>query len=159
MKTLITILLFIISINCAAQQTFKRNDIYLEAGGASLFGGVNYERQLSKTTGLAARIGIGFYMEKSFYLSLPVGLHYLFKLNEHKGTFIDAGLTTTFTWEDGKIFNKGENYGDMDFVNVVPSVGYRKHTAKNLMWRISFSPIINKYVFFPWVGFSVGKKF
>ncbi len=34
------------------QSTFKRNDIYLEAGGNGLFGSVNYERQLTNKPGL-----------------------------------------------------------------------------------------------------------
>ncbi|RYD82529.1 MAG: hypothetical protein EOP53_03480 [Sphingobacteriales bacterium] len=159
MKTLITLFLITVGLGCFAQQTFKKNDLYLEAGGASLFGGLNYERQLTKEPGLAARIGIGFYTEKAFYLSTPIGLHYLFPLNKNKGTFIDAGIATTFTWHDAKLFNKTNNNADMDFVNVVPGIGYRKHSLNNVMWRISFSPIINKNVFFPWLGFSVGKRF
>jgi len=78
------------------QNNFKKNDIYLEAGGNGLFGSVNYERQLTKTPGLGARIGVGFYTENAFYLTIPVGINYLFKLKNDK-SFIDAGLGATWT--------------------------------------------------------------
>lgn len=73
-----------------AQSTLKKNDIYLEAGGNGLFGSVNYERQLTKEPGLGARIGAGFYTENAFYLTIPVGINYLFALKSDR-SFIDAG--------------------------------------------------------------------
>src|SRR5688572_2451148 len=66
------------------QSTFKKNDIYLEAGGNGLLSSVNYERQLTKQPGLGARIGMGFYSENAFYLTIPVGINYLFKLKSEK---------------------------------------------------------------------------
>ncbi|PJJ74805.1 hypothetical protein BXY57_0368 [Thermoflavifilum aggregans] len=75
------------------QGAFKKNDIYLEAGGNGLFGSVNYERRLTKEPALGARMGVGFYTENAFYLTIPVGINYLFKLKEEKSfkSFIDAG--------------------------------------------------------------------
>ena len=63
-----------------AQTEFEKNDIYIEAFGFGGFGSVNYERQLTKEPGLGARIGLGFYTEDAFYVSIPVGLVYLFQL-------------------------------------------------------------------------------
>ncbi|GEM_PF-5090725 len=51
------------------QTTFKRNDIYLEAGGNGLFASINYERQLTKQPGLGFRLDVGFYSENAFYLT------------------------------------------------------------------------------------------
>ena len=146
-----------ISILCAAtftfgQSNFNKNDIYLEAGGNGLFGSVNYERQLTKKPGLGIRIGVGFYSENSFNVTLPVGINYLFNLKNHK-SFIDAGLGVTWTGIDEKILL------GLHFINFVPSIGYRKHTSKDLMWRISVTPVINKYGFVPWLGASIGKRF
>lgn len=39
------------------------------------------------------------------------------------------------------------------FENVV------KHSAKNVMWRISITPVVNKYGFMPSLGASIGKRF
>lgn len=140
-----------------AQTTFKKNDIYLEAGGNGLFASVNYERQLTKQPGLGVRLGVGFYTENAFYLTLPVGINYLFELKTNKSfkSFIDAGLGVTWTYINGKIFNQYAK----DLTNFIPSIGYRRHTQKDLMWRISVTPVINDETFVPWLGFSIGKRF
>jgi hypothetical protein len=140
------------------QKPFKKNDIYLEAGGNGLFGSVNYERQLTKQPGLGVRLGVGFYSEDAFYLTVPVGINYLFKLKSDK-SFIDAGLGATWTNIDGKLFGSSNKLSDRNFVNFVPSIGYRRHTKQDIMWRISVSPIANKYDFVPWLGLSLGKHF
>jgi len=159
MKHLTLVLLFILLAVCSYEQTtFKRNDIYLEAGGNGLFASVNYERQLTSKPGLGARLGIGFYSENAFYLTIPIGINYLFKLQNEK-SFIDAGLGATWTRIDGNLFGDSRNSNGDHFVNFVPSVGYRRHTNKDLMWRISVTPIANKYGLVPWLGLSVGKRF
>jgi hypothetical protein len=141
----------------AGQNSFKKNDIYLEAGGNGLFGSISYERQLTKEPGLGARIGIGVYSENEFFLTLPVGVNYLFELKK-KNTFIDAGLGVTWAMVDGKFSNDPTDIQE-NFTSFIPSIGYRKHTAKNVMWRISLTPVINKYSFTPWLGLSIGKRF
>jgi hypothetical protein len=140
------------------QTTFLRNDIYLEAGGNGLFASVNYERQLTKQPGLGFRLGVGFYSENAFYLTIPVGINYLFKLQNNK-SFIDAGLGATWTRLDAELFGGSKNLNGGHFVNFVPSIGYRQHISKDIMWRISVSPIANKYGLVPWLGISIGKRF
>lgn len=140
------------------QDNFKRNDIYLEAGGNGLYGSVNYARQLTKQPGLSARMGVGFYSENAFYLTIPVGINYLFKLKNEK-SFIDAGLGLTWTRIDGKLFSDGKNSNGDHFVNFIASIGYRRHTANNLMWRIAATPVVNKNGLVPWIGVSIGKRF
>ena len=141
-----------------AQMDFKQNDVYLEAGGNGLFGSVNYERQLNKQPGMGVRIGVGFYSENAFYVTIPAGINYLFAL-KNNASFIDAGLGLTWTRIDGNVFGSDKNSNGNHFVNFVPSLGYRKHTAKDLMWRISITPVANKYTFVPWLGISLGKRF
>jgi hypothetical protein len=140
------------------QTTFKKNDIYLEAGGNGLFASVNYERQLTKQPGLGVRLGVGFYTENAFYLTIPAGIDYLFTLNSDK-SFIDAGLGVTWTRIDGNLFDESENSNGDSFVNFIPSIGYRRHTTQNLMWRISVTPVINNSGFVPWLGLAIGKRF
>lgn len=140
------------------QTNFKKNDIYLEAGGNGLFGSVNYERQLTKQPGLGARIGVGFYFENAFYLTIPAGINYLFKLKDGK-SFIDAALGATWTRIDGKLFSNSKNANGNNFVSFVPGIGYRKHSAKDVMWRVSVTPVANRYGLVPWLGASIGKRF
>jgi hypothetical protein len=140
------------------QNDFKKNDVYFEAGGNGLFGSVNYERQLTKQPGLGARIGLGFYSENAFYLTIPAGINYLFKLKGEK-SFIDAGLGATWTRIDGELFGDSKNSTGDHFVNFVPSIGYRRHTSNDVMWRISVTPVANKYGLVPWIGASIGKRF
>ncbi|MGE5107618.1 MAG: hypothetical protein ACM3H8_08740 [Sphingobacteriales bacterium] len=155
-------ILLIITTTFAAlsfgQTAFKKNDIYLEAGGNGLFASVNYERQLTKQPGLGVRFGVGFYSENAFYLTIPVGIDYLFKLKGDK-SFIDAGLGATWTRIDGNLFGDSKNPNGDHFVNFIPSIGYRRHTIQNIMWRISVTPVVNKYGFVPWLGLSIGKRF
>ena len=152
------LVVFLLAICSYGQTTFKRNDIYLEAGGNGLLASVNYGRQLTKQPRLGFRLGVGFYSENAFYLTVPVGVNYLFKLKNNK-SFIDAGLGATWTRIDGNLFGKSKNTNGDHFVNFVPSVGYRRHTTKDLMWRISVTPIANKYGLVPWLGLSIGKRF
>ncbi|HMK17144.1 MAG TPA: hypothetical protein VK492_03010 [Chitinophagaceae bacterium] len=140
------------------QSTFKRNDIYLEAGGNGLFGSLNYERQLTNQPGIGIRLGVGFYSENAFYLTIPVGINYLFKLKGDK-SFIDAGLGATWTRIDGNLFGDSKNPNGENFISFIPSIGYRRHTTQNLMWRISVTPVANKYGLVPWLGLSIGKRF
>jgi len=146
------------SVSLYGQTTLKQNDIYIEAAGNGLFASVNYERQLTKEPGLGIRLGIGFYTEKAFYLTIPVGINYLFELKK-KNSFIDAGLGATWARINGEVFGSSKNSNGDHFINFVPSIGYRKHTNKNIMWRISITPAANKFTLVPWLGFSIGKRF
>ena len=159
MKTfLLMMFAFCLAEHASGQNNFKRNDVYLEAGGNGLWGSVNYERQLTSEPGLGARIGIGFYTESAFYLTIPAGISYLFQLKK-QGSFIDAGLGVTWTRMDGRLMNNKPFDKHDHWVNFIPSIGYRKHAKNNLMWRVSITPIANRYTFVPWLGISIGKRF
>lgn len=157
-KTIFTILIVSTITFTFGQTAFHKNDIYLEAGGNGLFGSVNYERQLTKEPGLGARFGIGFYTENAFYLTIPVGINYLFIL-KNKKSFIDAGLGVTWTRSEETFVGSNRHYKGDDFTNFIPSIGYRRHTKRNVMWRVSLTPVANKYTFVPWLGASIGKRF
>lgn len=140
------------------QPNFKRNSIYLEGGGNGLFASVNYERQLTKEPGIGVRLGVGMYSEKAFFLTIPVGINYLFPL-KRTGSFIDAGLGATWSKVDAKIFDHSLRTEEYNFVSFIPGIGYRHHLKQDVMWRISLTPIANKYGLWPWIGFSIGKRF
>jgi hypothetical protein len=98
-------------------------------------------------------------MEKGFYLTIPVGINYLFKL-KNKDSYLDAGLGVTWARFNGEIFSDNKILEEeYHFTNFIPSIGYRKHIANNVMWRVSIMAIANKYVLSPWIGFAIGKRF
>lgn len=152
------VLIFSITFSSFGQSAFKQKLIYLEAGGNGLFSSLNYERQLTAQPGFGLRAGVGFYSENAFSLTFPVGINYLFKLKNNK-SFIDAGLGATWTRINGKLFSSSKNSIGEHFVSFVPSVGYRKHSKNNVMWRASVTPIANKNGLVPWLGLSIGKSF
>ena len=158
MKVHFLLFLLVLSELSLAQSAFRKNDIYLEAGGNGLFASVNYERQLTKEPGLGVRAGIGFYSENAFYLTIPAGINYLFPLKNHT-SFIDAGLGITWARIDGKLFASDKYSNGEHFVNFIPSIGYRLHTPKDVMWRFSITPVANNDAFTPWIGISLGKRF
>ncbi len=147
-----------ITIYSFGQDTFKRNDIYLEAGGNGLFASVNYERQVTKEPGLGLRFGVGFYTENNFYLTIPVGINYLFKL-KNNNSFLEAGLGVTWARMDAKIFKDLEDPNADHFTNFIPSIGYRRHLNRDVMLRVNLTPVANKYGLVPWLGLSLGKRF
>lgn len=141
-----------------AQSSFKRNHLYLEAGGNGLFGSVNYERQLTRKPGIGLRLGVGVYSEYAFFLTIPAGIDYLFKLNDN-GSFLDAGLGVTWARVDGNFFSESNNSDVQHITHFIPSIGYRKHTPRGVIWRLSLTPVANKNAFTPWAGISIGKRF
>jgi len=164
MRKQILSFLLLTCISTYGQQESKnlsklRNIVFVEALGNGLFGSINYERQLTSGPGLSIRLGIGFYTENAFYLTLPISVQYLIDLK--KDNFIEAGIG--YTWADAgadDLFN--DNITDSDNLNnLFLSVGYRKHFGKDWMWKASFTPLLtnNKDVTLPWVGLSIGKRF
>jgi len=143
---------FCFSTTLWAQENFKQNDLYLEIGGNAFLTSINYERQLTKKPGLGMRLGVGMSYNLDAFLTLPMGLNYLFPLKKDN-TFIDTGISITLVPE------RKSSEGDIGFVNLIPSIGYRKHTQQDFMWRIGFTPIVSKDAFAPWAGFSIGKRF
>jgi hypothetical protein len=156
MKKTIALFFLLTSFVCSsfAQEKFQRNSFYLEAFGSGLFGSLNYERQLTSKPGIGLRIGAGFYTEKAFYLTLPVGVNYLFPL-KRENRFIEAGFTVSPTFRDGNFNSKADD----KWTNFVPSIGYRMHTNKEWMWRFSLTPVINRFAVTPSGGVSFGKLF
>ncbi len=157
-KILLAILILHLFNAAFAQSKLPENNIYVEAGGYGLFGSINYERRLSKEPGFGIHAGVGFYTENAFYLTIPVGINYLFKLNNHN-SFIDGGLGVTWANSNRNSVNNTLFSSRDSFTSFIPSVGYRKQTAKNLMFRFGLTPVINNYGFVPWAGIAVGKSF
>jgi hypothetical protein len=157
--------IFITSVNIAfSQNIFKTNDVYIELLGNGVLGSINYERQLSKQPGFGVRFGVGTVydnpqptIKEEFLMTYIIGINYLFKLKDGK-SFVDAGLGFTITPTELYFLAPGDSRAE-NFVNFVPSFGYRRHTKNNRMWRISLTPIGVNTGFIPWLGASIGKRF
>jgi len=146
----------------SGQSKSKLNTVYFELGGNGLFTSINYERQLLKNTRINFHIGTGIYGVQPTYLTIPFGINYLFKLN-NTNSYIDLGFGATYSKADVALYaivdHKNPNYKNTNYWNYIPSVGYRKLTKKNLMYRFSLTPVINHNDFLPFLGFSIGKSF
>jgi hypothetical protein len=166
-KQILTLVTFLASTSLMAQKDFRKNDMYFELLGNGIGASVNYERQLQDKPGLGVRIGIGYFSgDEQFRVSIPLGVNYLFQLGNNK-SFLDAGLSGTWSGAAGLKTVKQEttaggvrirDYNERIW-SAVPSIGYRRHTKGNFMWRTSFTPILNKYRTMPWFGISIGKRF
>lgn len=157
---LLSSLLFL-SIAAFGQQSFKKNDVYVEFLGNGIYASVDYERQITSRPGLGLRAGIGYFSgDEKFRVSVLIGVNYLFDLGSGK-SFVDAGIGGT--WSGAAGLKLDDSNGVRDYHehiwSIVPGLGYRHHTQGNLMWRISFTPIINKYRTEPYFGISFGKRF
>ena len=161
-KTALLIILSSFTTILFSQNIFKRNVIYFELGGNGLFTSVNFERQITKHPGFGIRLGIGLYSLSSSYLTIPLGVNYLFKLNDAK-SFIDLGFGVTYTKADVSLYSlakpRNPNSVNTNYLNFIPSLGYRRQTNKNLMWRVSLTPVFNQYDGLPFFGVSIGKVF
>jgi hypothetical protein len=145
-----------------AQAGLKKNTIYLELAGNGIWASVNYERQLAEKPGLGFRLGLGYYSgDSKFRLSIPVGVNYLFPILDDK-SFIDAGIGATWSGAVGLKTPEQEAVSGRNFSehiwSFIPSLGFRRHTKGNYMWRVSFTPIINKYRVITFPGVSFGKR-
>lgn len=148
------LLFFTLCCNVAyGQADFKKNDVYIEAGGSGIIYSLNYERQLFRKPGLGVRAGVGWFPH--LYRSFPFGINYLFDISHSNFIEAGAGVTTRKSY-----IHWGRTYSYF-----VPSVGFRRHTSKNLLLRFSVLGAVERYRydkrfgFYPWVGLSVGKRF
>ena len=91
-----------------------------------------------------------------------MGINYLFKLKNER-SFIDAGLGATWSRAGGmkSIFEQSVSgpVGNAHLISFIPSIGYRRHTKGNFMWRASLTPVFNRYKQVLNIGISVGKRF
>lgn len=154
-QSLLSVLFLFFTLHTAfSQDPFPKNSFYLEAGGGGGFSSLNYERQLTKNPGIGIRIGAGFYTEAGFYLSIPVGINYLFPLKK-KNHFIDAGFNVTPFFKDARFDAKGDD----QYTSFIPMIGYRAQTDKNWFWRVSVGAVANRFGGLPWAGIAIGKVF
>lgn len=163
MKRLILTLTILTFVYTAySQNSFKQNTIYFQLGGNGLFTSINYERQVFKKPGIGFHIGAGIYGIEPSYLTVPFGVNYLLKLKK-SNSYIDFGFGATYSKADVKLYiivdRRTSNYVNTNYWNYIPSIGYKRVTKKDLMYRFSLTPVINHNDGIPFFGFSIGKRF
>ncbi len=143
-----------------AQSSFKKNDVYIELGGNSLFTAINYERQLGKQPGFGIRAGVGIYGINSPYYVFPLGVNYLFKLKTNN-LFLELGAGASLCKADVMLYAVAKRLQEVDppLVKFVPSLALRGHSQKNMMYRFSIAPVYTTVGMLPFFGISVGKRF
>jgi len=146
----------------------KLNTAYLQLFGNGIVLSANYERQLFKKPGLSLHAGIGICGEAGFYwngtsrVTIPVGIIYLLPLKRYN-RFVDFGIGATYAKSDMQVYmlveHRNPNYVNTNYWSCVPSISYRIHTQKHMMYKYGFTPVINQYGFIPFFEFSAGKRF
>lgn len=159
------VLLFTFIVCCSianAQNTFKRNEIFLELMGNGLLGSINYERQFGEKPGLGFRAGLGIYGQQPGF-TVPVGLNYLINITKNS-LFLDLGVGATYASNsDGTLYISVKRQfpytPKTEFLYVMPSLGLKIVTSANYVWRTNIGAIRTDVGIFPYLGFGFGKRF
>ena len=164
-KMLFVLIFFSVSTLSNSQEITKKNIFFIEAFGNGLFASINYERLILNNNQIAFRCGLGSYFTTSINsknITIPISVNYILNLYKHNAN-VDFGFGLTYSKADVRLYvmvKPNELYNNnQSYFNYIPSIGYRYHTESNLMWRISFTPIINNYGFLPYLSLSLGKLF
>ncbi len=177
MKKLILLPFFLMIFLSSNSQTYVRNNVYFELGGASPYYSINYERMLLNWANfnIAARVGVMYIKwDGDFYRGAPIGLSYLKSIGEK--SYIEAGLFYTFI----KV-NEEHRKGNGDTTGL-PNITYdeffnqrlgfqaayrHQPRTKGFFWNISFQlfatrenyEFINDPTLTPRLGLGLGYSF
>jgi hypothetical protein len=152
---------YLLTLETGFSQVNYKNGLFLEFGGNSYYGSINYERTNSK--GINARIGI-FCLNPKDLVILPLTVGKTFGVGKHH--FEIAG---------GFVFARdaGGANGNIDatekFVYLTGFLGYRYQVKdRRFFFRAGFTPLWELYdnfseerpgPFYPWGGISGGFRF
>jgi hypothetical protein len=126
----------------------SRNAVFLELGGAGLYGSLNYEHLVTDWLGLR----LGFLSDFRQFTFIPIAANFLIGNNiEHK-LEVGVGMSTAFI-PDG-----------VPSPFLTGSIGYRYHPAllHGVLFRAVFTPLYGSATqgnIFPWGGISIGYAF
>ena len=148
--------IILMSFSIHAQEIHRPNVLYLEAGGAVVFGlGVGYERyfQAGSSTHWSARAGLGL-IDGLTVLSPHFGGSFLWG---RKGN-LEIGLNMTGGNED---FKTHEDGSEMAYFSLQPLIGFRYQDWEDgFLFRIFFVPPVGAfepdYLYIPYGGITIG---
>jgi len=163
MRHLLLLILFN-NFKIFAQDTSRRNEVFIEFGNHSLTTAVNYHRQLFGEKGLGIRTGIGSYSYSHFKPVVPVVINYRFKLLR-KASYLDASAGITWTnADDVSLYASkpkpalGVPKQQRYFLPIL-SIVWVRQTKDNWSYRFGFSDVFTVAGGLPYIGFSIGRKF
>jgi hypothetical protein len=147
-----------------SQTVPSRHHVFLELGGVSGYGSLNYERMsfLKNDGWIAFRVGISTYRIKDYTLSLNPDIIIPFTINgcfgkQHK---VEMGVGNTYS----NIVHAGPSDGSPQRVvrmSTIFTMGYRyQKSSKGLVWRCVYTPILEyNSRLRHWAGMSIGYAF
>jgi hypothetical protein len=166
MRKKIVFIIFAIFFTLLAhsQVAHPNNQVYFQLGGNGLLTSINYERKIVKKIPLFSNIGFGIYGSDK-YITLPIGIKYLYQTNKKKQGFLSIGLGGTYTKAKVYLYPSIPKYPSgivhkNNFWNFLPSIGYRSISKKQFVYSFDFLLLYNSYrKSLPYIGFSIGKAF
>ena len=135
----------------------SENTVYFELLGSTYGIGLSYERKIISTTSLSlnARVGVGTLILVN---AVPTfGLNALIGKEKH---FLELGFNATRTYG----IDLFSIQGNINWIGN-PILGYRFISENGLVFRFSFTPLVNTFSsdlgsdFLPFGGISIGKAF
>src|SRR5262245_27514551 len=118
-----TFILLLFTTIAFSQTEQKRSTAYFEAGGNGLIASLNYEFLITKQRNFGFRAGIGYAPINEGYITVPVGVDYLFKLGT-AGNFLDAGFGAIWSKNQERFYYGFDDYYETDspMISYIPSL-------------------------------------
>jgi hypothetical protein len=148
------IIILAISIAWNANTQVPAKTMYFELGGPGL-ASFNYDMRFAyREDGIGGRIGLGgFSSNGEGTLFVPVGLNYLFRIEQNN--YFELGTIVT------PVFENVQSNGNFSSTFVSLNLGYRvQPKEKGLLFRASLYPVFgNGFFSVHTVGLAIGYKF
>lgn len=149
MRTLAFFLLsFFSTLNA---QSSPSNSVYLEVFGNGGFYSLNYERLIINFAGVRAGFSYIYLGDIGQYISFPLMINGLLGSKHHK---LEIGAGVTIMNEASPSSFKS---WDTQYFKTA-SIGYR-FQKRNVVYKISFTPLFNNKELIPIGGFAFGYRF
>ena len=161
----------------------KKNSLYLEAGGNTIYYSINYDRiiPLTPKLKLAPRAGFMYFPQSAFYddssfgdIRIPVELNLLWSKNPNASNFLEGGIGISFiqikervTYGTSTVETTTNAYGKVTLLRL----GFRhQKPTGGLMYRAGLLVPIARdeysqfrmgddIFYVVWAGFSIGYSF
>jgi len=152
MKNLFLVLIILYFVNDLQSQSNKL--IYGELLGNGIFwGSINYDQRFKKENdGLGFRLGVSIVYPQGGEFTFPVMINYLIGKKKHQLELGGGIVYLTHLIS----FNSGDDLSGLAFTG---SVNYRLNFDSGYVFRIGYTPIIDKTSYPVWLGLSFGRRF
>lgn len=152
MKQLLSAICLLFFLNNSEAQSSKV--VYGELlGNGIIWGSINYDQRFTnENDGLGFRLGVGILYPQRGEFTFPVLINYLIGKKKHQ---LEIGAGIVYLTHNIS-FNSGDDLSGLAFTG---SVNYRLNFDSGNVFRIGYTPIIDKTSFPIWLGISFGRRF